>query len=62
MKLDVSLTLPDELLRDLELAARESGCKTPDRYVLEVVEAEIASRRLPKVPASGGPAHGSVKD
>jgi hypothetical protein len=47
--LDVRLKLPCELYEELKRAARESSVDltfTEEKYVAELVESELASRRL----------------
>ena len=48
MQLNFSLTLPDELSSELAAACKESEC-SPERFVGQLLEAELATRRLPNV-------------
>lgn len=49
MELNFTLTLTEELWRDLIADCTECSC-SPKQWASEAVEAAIASRRLPKVP------------
>ncbi|HET9741751.1 MAG TPA: hypothetical protein VFQ00_03285 [Terriglobales bacterium] len=47
----IMITLPDALYGELEAvaASTEEFCYSPERWAQEVVENELASRRLPRV-------------
>jgi hypothetical protein len=54
VELNFSLTLPDELYRELIDGCRERSC-SPKQFAAESLESVLASRRLPTVkPASLG--------
>jgi hypothetical protein len=48
VKLNFSLVLADELSSELAAACKESEC-SPERFVGQLLEAELATRRLPGV-------------
>jgi hypothetical protein len=48
MRLDFSLTLPDELSSELTSACRECEC-SPQQFAAQTLESALASRRLPRV-------------
>ncbi len=49
-RIHVKLDLPDSLLAELEMAARQCELSTP-AFVSEVLTADLAARRLPGVPS-----------
>jgi hypothetical protein len=53
VELNFSLTLPDELFRELIDGCRERSC-SPKQFAAESLEILLASRRLPRVPAKHG--------
>jgi hypothetical protein len=55
VELSFSLTLPDELYRELIAGCRECSC-SPKQFAAESLEAVLASRRLPGVAVG---AHGA---
>jgi hypothetical protein len=50
----VELILPDELITELEDAARERRC-SPLQFATETVEAALAERRLPRMQHAHAP-------
>jgi len=44
---ELIVTLPEAMLDELRLAARDRGC-SPRQFAIETLESAIASRRLPK--------------
>ena len=51
VELNFSLTLPDELYRELIDSCRERSC-SPKQFAAESLESVLASRRLPRVAAA----------
>lgn len=45
--MELIVTLPEAMLDELRLAARDRGC-SPRQFAIETLESAIASRRLPK--------------
>jgi hypothetical protein len=59
--MELIIQVPDGLTEDLQKACKQTGCN-PSRFAAEVLESELAARRLPTIPESGGKPHGTVKD
>jgi hypothetical protein len=63
MEFSFSLSLPDELARELMAAASERHC-SPRIFAEETILSALASRRLPRIPSTaycgrpGGIGHG----
>lgn len=53
MELNFSLTLPDELYRELIDSCRERSC-SPKQFAAESLEIVLASSRLPRMAAPHG--------
>jgi hypothetical protein len=49
-RVELIVTLPEEMIDELRLAARERSC-SPRQFAIETLEVAMASRRLPKVDA-----------
>jgi hypothetical protein len=47
---ELIVDLPEAMLDELRLAARERSC-SPRQFAIETLESAIASRRLPKIEA-----------
>jgi hypothetical protein len=55
--MELIVSLPEEMLEELRLAARERGCP-PHQFAIETLESVLASRRLPRAyvsPRTKGP-------
>ena len=48
--MELIVDLPEAMLDELRLAARERSC-SPRQFAIETLESAIASRRLPKIEA-----------
>jgi hypothetical protein len=51
MRLTISCELPTLLIAELEKAAHETAT-TPETFAAQTIEASLAARRLPNIPAA----------
>ena len=58
--MEIIVRVPEALTEDLQRACKQTGCSA-SRFAAEVLESELAARRLPTIPESGGKPHGSLK-